>query len=265
MDSEDTDRKRVSWESEQVILKSKLHLENEPSWDSDFSDLKLIGGLDISYIKGNEVDAFVALVVLEYPSLEVLYQDCQPVQITEPYIPGFLAFREVEHCVSVLSKLSKEKPELYPQIVFIDGNGLLHPRKFGIAYRLGVIEDIVTIGCAKNLFQMDNILRDAGHQAQISSLKSPGDFFDIVDEKGDVLGAALKTVQKSTKPIYVSIGHKIDLPTACRLVTKCSKYREPEPTRLADIISREVIRNLSKESCDGKIKEEQTETETGQS
>ena len=112
---------------------------------------------------------------------------------------------------------------------------------------------------------MDNILRDAGHQAQISSLKSPGDFFDIVDEKGDVLGAALKTVQKSTKPIYVSIGHKIDLPTACRLVTKCSKYREPEPTRLADIISREVIRNLSKESCDGKIKEEQTETETGQS
>ena len=55
MDSEDTDRKRVSWESEQVILKSKLHLENEPSWDSDFSDLKLIGGLDISYIKGNEV------------------------------------------------------------------------------------------------------------------------------------------------------------------------------------------------------------------
>ena len=110
--------------------------------------------------------------------------------------------------------------------------------------------DVPSIGCAKNLFQMENIARDENHKNQIDSLKYAGDYFKIFDKDGDVLGAGLKTVDRSFKPIYVSIGHKFDLETACRLVTKCSKYREPEPTRWADIFSREVIRKLPCESIE---------------
>ena len=92
------------------------------------------------------MNAYVALVVLSFPDLQTVYEDCQPVKLTQPYIPGFLAFREIDHCTMILDKLKKSRPEVYPQVIFIDGNGLLHPRECGIACQLGVEIGCVTIG-----------------------------------------------------------------------------------------------------------------------
>ena len=96
---------------------------------------------------------------------------------------------------------------------------------------------------------MDSLSRDEKHKDRIDSLLKAGDFFELKREESEtkVLGAALKTVEKSSKPIYVSVGHKISLPTACSLVTKCSIYREPEPIRRADHLSRDLIRKMTSE------------------
>ena len=117
-----------------------------------------------------QVNAYVALVVVSFPDLQTVHQDCQPVKITQPYIPGFLAFREIDHFIYILQKLKQDKPDHFPQVIFIDGNGLLHPRECGIACQLGVETGCVTVGCAKNLYMMDSITRDAKHKTQIEGV-----------------------------------------------------------------------------------------------
>lgn len=88
-------------------------------------------------------------MVLEFPSLNVVYERYQMVRLTKPYIPGFLAFREVPFLLDLLNELRKTRPELVPQVVFMDGNGVLHPRGCGVACHFGVVADIPTIGVAK--------------------------------------------------------------------------------------------------------------------
>lgn len=100
-----------------------------------------------------------------------------------------MAFREVEPCLTLYKKLTSSNPELIPDVLMFDGNGILHPRGLGLASHFGVMQDVCTIGVAKNLYQMDNIVRDDIHTSKIHSLKEPGDHFFIEDPEGHVLGA----------------------------------------------------------------------------
>jgi deoxyinosine 3'endonuclease (endonuclease V) len=240
---------RIQWENEQIELKTKMIIENDFGWTYDLDDaspnkLSYVAGVDISFIKGNEVDACAALVVLTWPSLEVVYEKYEMVELTLPYIPSFLAFREVPFLIKLFDQLKQEKPEMYPQLLFTDGNGFLHPRGFGIACHLGVLLDIPTIGIGKTLFHVDGITKDKTKSLFNSSCKDGGDYVNLVGDSGTIWGAAFKSTKESANPIFISTGHRINLTTAIELSLQSCLYRIPEAVRQADLRSREFIRKL---------------------
>eukprot|EP01147_Barroeca_monosierra_P001968 gene1968-5052_t len=215
------------WAEIQLEMKDRLCLEDKHEWN--LGSLRLIGGVDISYIKGNMDDACVSFVVLEYPSLQVVYEDSHMVHLEQPYYPGFLAFREV---------------------IMVDGNGILHPRGFGLASHLGVEIDIPTansncqIGIGKTLFMVDGLdAKGVGQEAR-QTLTQRGESLNLVGSTGAIWGAALRTTETSVNPVFVSIGHRVSLQTALSLVTECSNFRIPEPIRQADKRSREYLKRF---------------------
>ncbi|TFK05858.1 Endonuclease V [Platysternon megacephalum] len=232
------------WEREQAQLKANVIEEDTEEWqkDSTFAGLERVGGVDLSYVKGNDTIACASLVVLSYPDLEVLYEDCQMVTVSAPYVAGYLAFREAPFLVEAAQRLQEREPGLRPQVLLVDGNGVLHHRGFGVACHLGVLTGLPCIGVAKNLLQVDGLAKDEQHKGQIRDLQMGGDVFPLRGTSGRVLGMALRSYSKSTKPVYVSVGHRMCLESAVRLVQSCCRYRIPEPIRQADIRSREYIR-----------------------
>ncbi|XP_053939416.1 endonuclease V isoform X1 [Cuculus canorus] len=232
------------WERKQTQLRASVVEEDTEEWqeDPDFTGLERVGGVDLSYTKGDDTTACASLVVLSFPALEVLYEDYQMVAVNAPYVSGFLAFREVPFLVEAVQRLQQKEPRLKPQVLLVDGNGLLHHRGFGVACHLGVLTDLPCIGVAKNLLQVDGLVKDELHREQIRSLQKEGDTFPLMGTSGRVLGMALRSCSNSSKPLYISVGHKVCLETAVHLVKSCCKYRIPEPIRQADIRSREYIR-----------------------
>ncbi|KAF7225413.1 endonuclease V [Nothobranchius furzeri] len=232
------------WESEQERLRQQVVEDDTEDWQRrpDFLGLQRVGGVDLSFIKGDEVNACAQLVVLSYPDLELLYEDSQMVALTAPYIAGFLAFRETPFLLEALQRLKLTRPELMPQVVFVDGNGLFHYREFGLACHLGVLSGIPSVGVAKNLLQVQGVYKNEEHQSQIAVLQTGGESFPLISASGKVLGKALRSCDKSSKPVYVSVGHRISLDTAVRLTHSCCRYRVPEPIRQADVRSREYLR-----------------------
>ncbi|XP_051888976.1 endonuclease V-like isoform X1 [Pristis pectinata] len=230
--------------SRQVELKKHMIDHNTEDWESNegFEGLERVGGVDLSFIKEDEVNACASLVVLSYPDLKVVYEECRMVCLTAPYIPGFLAFRETPFLEEAVKRLQHKDPGLLPQVIFADGNGILHHREFGVACHLGVLTDLPCIGVAKNLLHVDGLEEKHLLKEKIKDLHERGNTFTLTGSSGKVLGMALKSCEKSTKPIYVSVGHRISLDTATRLTHSCCKYRVPEPIRQADIKSREYIR-----------------------
>ncbi|NWZ39636.1 ENDOV Endonuclease, partial [Brachypodius atriceps] len=218
---------------EQARLKDSVVEEDTEEWQKDphFTGLERVGGVDLSYIKGDESRACASLVVLSYPALQVLYQDCRMVAVSAPYVAGFLAFREVPVLVEAVQRLQREEPQLQPQVLLVDGNGLLHPRGFGTACHLGVLTDLPCIGVAKNLLHVDGLARDELHREQVRSLQRSGETFPLTGTSGKVLGMVLRSYNNSSKPLYVSVGHRVSLGTAVRLVRACCRFRIPEPIR----------------------------------
>lgn len=188
-----------------------------------------------------------------------MYTDFIGTRLYLPYIAGFLAFREVESLQQLLNKLKKEQPELYPQILLVDGkaknlvhatqqsplgNGRLHPRTCGIACHLGVVADIPSIGIGKNFLVIDDgpalQMQHVKTQAKQHLLKR-GDVWTLKGESGIIYGAAVRTTDAAPNPIFISQGHRISLATAIRLTLTCCRFRIPEPIRRADQDSRAYI------------------------
>ncbi|XP_069808182.1 endonuclease V isoform X2 [Dendropsophus ebraccatus] len=222
-----------SWERKQNALRDRLITSNTETWQNmpNLQGLERIGGVDLSFVKEDETIACASLIVLSYPDLEVIYEDCQMVTIDAPYVAGFLAFREVPSLVEAVKRLQETDSSLMPQVLLVDGNGVLHHRGFGVACHLGILTGLPTIGVAKNLLQVDGLENNESHKEQAKELQNGGDFFYLRGSSGNILGAALRSCQKSSKPIYISVGHKISLETAVKLVHSCCKYRVPEPIR----------------------------------
>jgi len=179
-------------------------------------EVRYVAGLDIS-APGRSGIATGAAVVLRYPSLEV--EEVRVVQHKPgfPYVPGLLSFREVPVLVGALEALS-----MTPDLVFVDGQGYAHPRRFGLACHLGLMLDLPTIGCAKSIL--------VGRHAPLP--REAGSWVELVDE-GEVVGAAVRT-RTDVSPVYVSVGHRIDLEHAIGWTCACCHgVRLPEPARLA--------------------------------
>ncbi len=179
---------------------------------------RFIAGVDISVEKAKGVATGV-VVVLSYPGLRVVETKVVQGSLEFPYIPGLLSFRESPLTLAACGKLS-----IMPDLVLVDGQGVAHPRRFGLASHLGLFLDIPTIGCAKSLLCGSHEMPGV----------EPGSYTEIVD-RGEIIGVALRT-RRGVKPVYVSIGHKIDLAGAIHWVMECCHgYRLPEPTRLAHL------------------------------
>ncbi|QEG34368.1 deoxyribonuclease V [Bythopirellula goksoeyrii] len=176
--------------------------------------IRHVAGVDVS-IKNNRVIA--AIVVLDFSSLEIIASSIHRQPVRFPYVPGLLTFRE---CPALLPAYEKIRVE--PDLVLVDGQGIAHPRRFGLAAHLGVLLGKPTIGCAKS--RLIGVYEEPHEEA--------GCYTDLFDGE-ELIGAVLRT-RTNVKPLFISVGHKIELPTALDLVLNCCRgYRLPEPTRLA--------------------------------
>ena len=208
-----------SW---QVSITQALEIQQglaaQVSKKSEVTTPRFIAGVDISAGK-REGMATGAVVVLQYPELRVVETKVARGKLELPYIPGLLSFRE-----SPLTLAACQELTITPDLILVDGQGIAHPRRLGLASHLGLLLNMPTIGCAKSILCGNHeVLGDA-----------PGSYAEMVD-RGEIIGAALRT-KLGVKPIYVSIGHKIDLQTAiCWVMNCCRGYRLPEPTRLAHL------------------------------
>eukprot|EP01064_Diplonema_japonicum_P018854 TRINITY_DN27537_c0_g1_i1.p1 TRINITY_DN27537_c0_g1~~TRINITY_DN27537_c0_g1_i1.p1 ORF type:complete len:249 (+),score=33.75 TRINITY_DN27537_c0_g1_i1:55-801(+) len=239
---EELDALKQKWRVMQLEMKEQLSEEDHRSWD----DLSRIGGIDISFSKESEEDACVTLVVLNYPKLDVIYEDSKMVKLDVPYLPGFLGFREVPHMVSLISNIRETAPDLVPEVVMVDGNGVLHNRGFGSASHLGVAIGIPTVGVAKKYFSLE---QDGLPSSMIKPIMSEPNTFPTVystyplkGDSGRVWGTAVRTTESSKNPVFVSVGTHISLAVAVAIVCKTSRVRVPEAVRQADLRSREFLR-----------------------
>ena len=186
-------------------------------------EVRTIGGVDVAYgRRGRTADARAAAVLFDEATLEVLERATVEMATTFPYVPGLLTFREAPAAIAAIEAL-----RIPPDLLLCDGQGLAHPRRCGFASHLGLALDLPSIGAAKSRL--------------IGSHEEPGgergDWTPLLDGS-EMIGACVRT-RTGARPIYVSIGHRVTLETASRFVLRCAtRYRLPEPTRLADLLSK---------------------------
>jgi endonuclease V len=223
---------KKKWKSQQRNIFKKAVFKNKIKHD----DIKLIAGIDISFAKNSKTDACVGLVVLKYPKMDiVVYESYSMVNLTQPYIPGFLAFREADHIIQLLNNLKKDNPKFMPDVIMLDGNGTIHYSKVGIAVHIGVLTGIPCFGVAKNLLYC-NGLNDEMVEKGLKDNK----YCKLVGDDNFEYGYA---VEGSDYPLYVSPGSNIDLETCLKITLNSMLGNNlPEPTFLADLFSRKFLR-----------------------
>ncbi|MFD3652954.1 endonuclease V [Streptomyces sp. NPDC058620] len=187
-----------------------------------------VTGVDVAYDDERDV-VVAAAVVLDAETLDVVDEATAVGRVTFPYVPGLLAFREMPTVLEALESLSVD-----PGLVVCDGYGLAHPRRFGLASHLGVLTGLPVIGVGKNPFTFH--------------YEAPGpdrgDSSPLLDGEEEV-GRALRT-QGGTKPVFVSVGHRTSLDNACAHTLRLARsFRQPETTRRADALCRQVLREAT--------------------
>jgi deoxyribonuclease V len=187
-------------------------------------EVRRVAGVDMAINEGNN-KARAAVVLLTYPELEVIERHVYEEPIRMPYIPGLLSFREIPCILGAFDQLKQQ-----PDLVMVDGQGIAHPRYLGIASHLGLWLDLPTIGCAKSIL--------TGYYDEKALGENAGDWVPLT-YKRQTVGAVLRT-RVRVKPMIISLGHCISLETSLHYVLACCKgYRLPEPTRLADKLSKD--------------------------
>jgi len=182
----------------------------------ELGPLRRIAGADVSYDRGSPV-LYAAVVVLDAASGALLERAGVVRTVRFPYVPGYLSFRELPPLLEAFAKLSAP-----PDLVLCDGHGLAHPRRFGLACHLGVWLDLPSIGCAKS--RLVGTHREPGPRRGASVRLRDG---------GETLGCVLRT-RDGVKPVYVSVGHRVSLASARRIVLGlAARHRLPEPVRAA--------------------------------
>ncbi|MGE5658424.1 MAG: deoxyribonuclease V [Actinomycetota bacterium] len=192
-------------------------LRSEVITEDQLGTVQYVAGVDVGYENSGETTK-AAAAVLSFPDLQLREQALIRCPTVFPYIPGFLSFREVPAVLEALATLT-----IQPDLILCDGQGLAHPRRFGLACHLGVLASIPTIGVAKT--------RLIGEHLEVPPGRGS---WQALQDRGERIGAVVRT-RKGVKPIYVSIGHRLSLTTAIEYVLRCTpKYRLPETTRWAD-------------------------------
>ncbi len=210
-------------QAEAVALQKRLAASVDT--DTPLGDYELVAGADVSYDRGSPV-LHAAVVLLRRGDWEVVEVAGAVGESDFPYVPGLLSFREAPVLLQAFAALHRR-----PDVVMIDGQGIAHPRRLGIASHVGLWLGLPTVGCAKS--------RLTGRHDEPGP--EPGDRAPLI-HRGEVVGAVLRTKARAN-PLYVSAGHRVDLAGSVRLVLDSLRgYRLPEPTRQAHLHVNELRR-----------------------
>lgn len=214
---------------EQIELSRKINLKNTVNP----ADVRTVAGVDLAYWKeGSAEYAVCCIVVLDYRTHQIIEKVSFMDEVKVPYIPGCLAFREIPLFGRALDKL-----ENTPEVFFFDGNGYLHPRHMGLATHAGILLDAASVGIAKSYYKIGD-----------TDFEMPGEAdgaFTNIRVGGEIYGRALRTHAK-VKPVFISVGNKIDLDTAVLMAMELTEKEShiPLPTRLADLMTHEERRRF---------------------
>jgi deoxyribonuclease V len=201
--------------SEAVEIQRRLRDRVVPHPPAGFT-ARHVAGADISIERGSD-RAFAGIVVIDAATMETVEQASAVVEVRFPYVPGLLSFRELPAVSRVWERLRRK-----PDVLIFDGVGYAHPRRFGLACHGGVILGVPSIGCAKSILVGTHgpLAETRGSAAELG-------------HRGEVVGMAVR-LRERTQPVYVSVGHLVDLSTAVKVVLSMSTgYRQPETTRRA--------------------------------
>ncbi|AFZ16422.1 deoxyribonuclease V [Allocoleopsis franciscana] len=192
-------------------------LQPEVITEDQLGEVQYVAGVDVGFENDYAISR-AAVAVLSFPDLQLVEQAIARRPTTFPYVPGFLSFREVPVVIDALEQVST-----IPDLILCDGQGIAHPRRFGLACHLGVLTNMPTIGVAKSLL--------IGKHEELPVEKGS---WQPLRYKGGIVGAVLRS-RTGVRPLYVSPGHRISLDTAIDYTLRCiTKYRLPETTRWAD-------------------------------
>ena len=204
-----------------IVLQERLASKLAIRWEG--GKINLLAGADFGYeLKNKKIGAIV--VVFTFPELEIVEVSEARRDLKLPYIPGFLAFREGPAFFDAFRKIRNK-----PDITLVDGNGIAHPRRMGLASFIGVVLNIATIGCAKSPFFPINLPHD-----------KRGAYTIFRNRNREKVGFCLRT-RTGVKPIFVSPGHRIDFIRSKQIVLSCSKFRIPEPLREAHRLAQRMF------------------------
>lgn len=209
---------RHAWQlttAEAIAIQQQL--KDEVVTEDNLGAVNYVAGVDMGFEADGTISR-AAVAVLSFPDLQLIESAIAFRPTTFPYIPGFLSFREIPAVIDALETIST-----IPDLIICDGQGIAHPRRFGIACHLGVLIDIPTIGAAKSLL--------IGKHEELDASRGS---WQPLKHRSETIGAVLRS-RTATKPLYISSGHRVSLPTAIDYVLRCTpKYRLPETTRIAD-------------------------------
>lgn len=200
---------------EAIAIQEQLRAEIITS--DQLGTVNYVAGVDMGFEAEGTISR-AAVAVLNFPSLQLQESAIARRPTSFPYVPGFLSFREIPAVLDALEKIN-----ITPDLILCDGQGIAHPRRFGIACHLGLLVNMPTIGVAKSLLigKHEEVPQERGN-------------WQPLKHRGETIGAVLRT-RTGTKPLYISSGHRVSLPTAIEYVLRCTpKYRLPETTRIAD-------------------------------
>jgi deoxyribonuclease V len=206
-------------------MRLQENLRERVEREDRFEALQFVAGADLAFDPATDL-AFAGVIVYEFPQLREVERRMARRRLRFPYVPGLLSFREGPVLLAAFEQL-RTKPDL----ILVDGHGIAHPRRFGIACHLGLLLDAPTIGCAKSILVGEAL--EPGVRA--------GSTAPLVD-KNETVGTVLRTRDR-VKPIYVTTGHRVSLESAVRIVRQClDGFRIPKPTREADHFVRDLRR-----------------------
>ncbi|MEM3479399.1 MAG: deoxyribonuclease V [Candidatus Bathyarchaeia archaeon] len=204
----------------QLLLSKKVIVQDRVN-----TPIKYVAGVDVAY---HDKLSIGAVAVFEYASLRPVELKLARVETRFPYIPTLLSFREVPAAASAIKKL-----DVKPDVFLVDGQGVAHPYRFGLASHLGVVLDLCTIGVAKSLLCGEVI-------------ESENSYWKPIVHEGEIVGGAVFT-KPNAKPVYVSVGHKISLESAVKVVLAClKKHRLPEPLHEAHVAAQRAKREIKR-------------------
>jgi deoxyribonuclease V len=209
----------------QVRLSEKLVIRGKPL------KINYIAGVDVAYTKDTNISICV-IVLFSYPEIELLDISSYHSKTGFPYIPGLLYFREGPVILETFEKLKTR-----PDIIIFDGHGIAHPRRFGLASHIGLLLNIPSIGCAKSML----------YGFYEEPAKKRGSRTLIYNDQHKPIGIVLRS-RENVKPVFISPGHLVGIRESAEIIVNClTRYRIPEPLRIADIEARKFVKKVSNE------------------